>query len=76
MESKVNPRNDRAIITARHIVGNERKYFVLPENLSAEERKEYPLLIKDELTTRFKEQINRRIISHMRRENYDNIGKL
>ena len=42
MESKVYPQNDSAVITARYFSGYERKYFILPEKLSAEERKEYP----------------------------------
>ena len=63
MESKVNPENDSAKITARYIIGDERNEFILPNNLSAEQRKEYPLLVKDELIPRFKEQINKRIIS-------------
>ena len=65
MESTVNPQNDSAVITARYFSGYERKYFILPENLSAEERKEYPLTIKDELTPRFKDQINSRILPHI-----------
>ena len=58
MESKVNPQNDSATITARYVSGTEPKYFILPDNLSAEERKEYPLAIKEEITPRFKDQIN------------------
>ena len=61
MESKVNPDNDSATITARYIVGDETKEFILPNNLSAEQRKEYSLLVKDQLTPRFKEQINKRL---------------
>jgi hypothetical protein len=54
MESKVNPENDSAKITARYFIGDERKKFILPSNISAEQRKEYPLLIKDQLTQMFK----------------------
>jgi hypothetical protein len=39
MESIVNPENDIAKITARYVIGNEGKEFILPSNLSAEERK-------------------------------------
>jgi len=67
MESTVNPKNDSATITARYIIRNERKEFILPNNLSTEQRREYPLRVKDELKPRFKEQINKRILSHMKR---------
>ena len=76
MESKVNPENDSATITARYIIGNERKEFILPNNLSTEERKEYPLLVKDQLIPRFKEQINKRLLPHMKRRDYDTIAKV
>ena len=76
MESKVNPDNDSAKKTARYIINNERKQFILPSNLSAEQRKEYPLLIKDELTPSFKEQINKRLLPHLKRKDYDNIAKV
>ena len=76
MESKVNPENDSATITARYIIGDERKEFILPNNLSAEERKEYPLLVKDQLIPRFKEQINKRLLPHMKRRDYDTIAKV
>ena len=46
MESKVNPQNDSAVITARYVSGDEPTYFILPDNLSDEERKEYPLKLK------------------------------
>ena len=52
MEIKVNLEKDSALIKGIYISGTERKYFILPENLTAEERKEYPLVIKDELTTK------------------------
>ena len=32
MESKVNPQNDSAVITARYVSGYETKYFILPEH--------------------------------------------
>ena len=76
MESIVNPENDSAEITARSVIGNERKEFILPSKLSAEERKEYPLKIKDQLKPRFKEQINKRIIPHLKRRDYDTIAKV
>ena len=66
MASKVNPQNDSAVITARYFSGYERKYFILPEKVSADQRKEYLLTIKDELTTRLKDQINIRILPHMK----------
>ena len=71
MESKINPKNDSASITARYIINEERKSFILPSSLSAEQRKEYPLLIKDELAPRFKEQINKRLLPHLKRNDYD-----
>ena len=67
MESIVNPQNDSAKITSRYVIGNERKEFILPNKLSAEERNEYPLKVKDELKNRFKSQINKRIIPHLKR---------
>ena len=76
MESIVNPENDSAEITARYVIGNERNEFILPSKLSTEQRKEYPLKVKDELKPRFKEQINKRIISHLKRRDYDTIAKV
>ena len=76
MESKVNPENDSAKITARYIINDDRKSFILPSNLSAEQRKEYPLLIKDQLTQRFKEQINKRVLPHLKRKDYDTVAKV
>jgi hypothetical protein len=76
MESIVNPKNDSAKITARYVINNKIKEFILPSNLSAEERKEYPLRIKNELKSRFKEQINKRLLPHMKRRDYDAIAKV
>ena len=76
MESIVNPKNDSAKITARYVINNEAKEFILPSNLSAEERKEYPLQIKNELKSRFKEQINKRLLPHMKRRYYDAIANV
>ena len=76
MESKVNPENDSATITAKYIINDEKKEFILPDNLSAEQRKEYPLLVKDQLTPRFKEQINKRILPHLKRKDYDTVAKV
>ena len=75
MESKVNPENDSAVITSRHMIDGKADEYVLPDTMSPEERKEYPLKLKDELTPRFKEQMNRRIIPHMRMRNYDTDAK-
>ena len=57
MESKVNPQHDKDVITAKYVSGYEPTYFILSDNLSEEERKEYQLVIKDELTPRFKDQL-------------------
>ena len=76
MESKVNPQNDSAVITARDVNGDEGRYFILTENLSAQYIKEYRLVIKNELTPRFKGKINIRILRHMKRRDYDNTAKV
>ena len=76
MESKVNPENDSAKITARYIIGNERKEFIIPNNISTEERKEYPLLVKYQLKPRFKEQVNKRLLPHMKRKEYETVAKV
>jgi hypothetical protein len=39
-------------------------------------RKEDPLISKDEIKPRFKEQINKRILPYMKRRDYDTIANV
>ena len=73
LESEVNPRKDIVTITERYVnkyTGKHSK-LIIPENLSREERLNYPMRIKDELKPTFKQEINRRIIPALRRRDYD-----
>ena len=64
VETKINPKNDSADFVVQYYEGDEKKYFILPEDLTAEERKAYPMtLLHDEIEEKLKREMNTRILN-------------
>ena len=56
MATVVNPANDYIKITAEYFKDNKRENFILPEGISTEYRKDYPMkILRDELTDKYKQ---------------------
>jgi hypothetical protein len=70
----VNPLKYNAIITAIYVSGYG-KYLhwgkIIPEGLTEQERKNYPMKIKDELKPFFLREINRRLLPKIKRNDID-----
>ena len=66
IETVINPRTDNVSMKAVWIPNSEGRseLFVIPEYITHEERKDYPMKIKRELKTKFLEQM-KRIIPHL-----------
>ena len=73
---KVNPVKDTVQIRTIYVKNNKPIPFILPDNLTLEQRKNYPMKIKRELKNQFNDQINKRIIPHLRRRDYDIQSKI
>ena len=73
---KVNPVKDTVQIRTRYVKNNKHIPFILPDNLTVEQRKNYPMKIKRELKNQFNDQINKRIVPHLRRRDYDIQGEI
>ena len=73
---KVNPVKYIVQIRTIYVKNNKPTPFILPDNLTLEQRKNYLMKIKRELKNQFNDQINKRIIPHLRRRNYDIQSKI
>ena len=62
IDTVINPRNDSIQILALP----EGEPFILPEDITAEERKDYPMrIMRNTLEEKFLDEINRRMIPHI-----------
>ena len=70
-KTKVNPMADTVDILSTYVRNSHEEHFVLPEDISREERKNYPIqLLEEKLEGEYKKEIRDRILPRLR--NIDN----
>ena len=73
IESKINPKNDSAEFVVLYYEGDEKTDFILPDDITAEERKAYPMtLLNGEIKEKLKREMNTRILKHINRADIEN----
>ena len=73
IESKINPKNDSAEFVVSYFEDEKKADFILPDDLSAEERKAYPMtLLKTDIKEMMKREMNTRILKHINRTDIEN----
>ena len=73
IESKINSKNDSAVFVANYYEGDEKTDFILPDDITAEERNSFPMtLLNTDIKETMKREMNTRILKRINRTDNEN----